>query len=183
MSDDEKLEDMRWVRLFSPIHIPPYLVEQLKTRNFEVQDFFRYQEANCLMEGDKGPTLNPFNHLYALVNPQNIVRGFFWATIDPLSKDLLIQSFSVAKQFWHQGKAIEKLVKHVKEMQKKLELKKVFWLTTTPKHGKKYGFKPSKHVLMEYIFEEEKKNGINPHGEHHPERKHQPTESPTAEAV
>lgn len=163
MSEEKNVDDLKWVRLFNPTLIPRYLVEQVKDRDYEVDDFFKYQELNCLMQKDGVPTLNPFNHLYALVNPKNIVKGYMWASIDPLSKEMIINTFSVAKEYWHHGEAIKVLSSHVKEILKKLKISKVYWLTTSPKHSKKFGFKASKSVLMQYEPDEqqseEKKDG------------------------
>lgn len=164
MKEEEKrdFKELRWIRLFSPLAIPPYLVEQVKGRDFEVEDFYKLQEMNCLMQGKDGPTLNPLNHLYALVNKKNTVKGFLWAIIDPLSKDLVINTFSIANDYWHQGGgAFEKVSSFVKEMKEKLKIKKVYWITPNPNHAKKHGFKPSRSVLMEYQDEEVNKDGKN----------------------
>ena len=89
---DNKIDELRWVRLFSSIHIPKYLVEQVRDRDYTVEDFFKYQEINCTISGNEGTKLNPFNHLYALVDKENIVKGFLWFVIDALSKDVIITS-------------------------------------------------------------------------------------------
>ena len=148
MSDNK--EELRWVRVFSPIHIPKYLVEQVRDREFSVPDFYKYQELNCLVPGKEGPTLNPFNHLYVLVNEGNIVKGFLWFVVDPLTKDIVINTFSMDKEHWGGGKAVKMLSDHVKEILKKLKLKKVYWITNYPKHSERHGFKRSRSVLMEY---------------------------------
>ena len=149
-------EETRWVRLFSPIHIPKYLVEQVREREYSVEDFFKFQEINCLIQKKDGPTLNPFNHLYALVNEENIVVGFLWFVIDALTKDLIINTFSVDKDHWAHGKAVKKLSIHIKELMKKLKLKKAYWMTRYPKHSMRHGFKRSRSVLMEYELESNK---------------------------
>jgi N-acetylglutamate synthase-like GNAT family acetyltransferase len=151
MSDD--FDELRWVRVFSPIHIPKYLVEHVKDRDYSVEDFYKYQEINCLVQGKDGPTLNPFNHLYVLADEENIVQGFLWFVIDPLSKDAVINTFSVDKKYWHQGKAFKRVSSHVKEIVEKLKLKKVYWVTNYPKHSERHGFVRSKSVLMEYVGE------------------------------
>ena len=45
------------------MHIPTYLVEQVRDRNYTVEDFYKYQELNCMIDGENGKMLNPFNHL------------------------------------------------------------------------------------------------------------------------
>lgn len=148
------LAELRWVRAFSPDLIPTYLVEQIKHRDFSIEEFYQYQSLNCL----NGRTLNPFNHLYVLADKNNIVKGFLWFIIDALSKDIIINTFSIDKEYWGKGLAVKKLEEHVKELREKLKLDKVFWLTRYPKHSERYGFKHSKNVLMEYDAKKEKKN-------------------------
>jgi hypothetical protein len=146
----KNFDELRWVRVFSPIHIPRHLVEHIKDRDYTVDDFYKYQEINCLVSGKDGPTLNPLNHLYVLADDENMVQGFLWFVIDPLSKDAVINIFSIDKKYWHQGKAIERLGSYVKEIVGKLKLKKVYWVTTCPKHSEYHGFERSKSVIMEY---------------------------------
>lgn len=157
---NDKIEELRWVRAFSPDLIPKYLIEQVRDRDYTVDNFYKYQNLNCLIEGKNGPTLNPFNHLYVLANDGNMVKGFLWFIVDPLSTDVIINTFSMDKEYWGNGSAVKKLSAHVKEILKKLKLKKVYWLTNYPKHAERNGFKRSKSILFEYndSSEEEKKD-------------------------
>lgn len=171
------IETLRWVRLFTPIHIPKYLVEQVAQRDYEVNDLYTYLEINCLRSTQEGPTLNPLFHLWALVDPENHVKGFLWFTVDSLSKDIVIQVYSVDTNFWGCKGAVLKLAEHIKDIRKKACLNKIYWITKFPKHSFKYGFKPSKSVLMEYTEEEE--NGTNVEGRIDPRSEHKPSESGT----
>lgn len=161
MSDNESnINDLRWVRVFSPLHIPRALIEQIRDRDFSVDDFYTYHEYNCLRDTDEGPTLNPLSHLYVLADDKNIIRGMLWFVIDPLTKDIVIQTYSIEKNYWEPGKAILKLIDHMREIKNRAQLKKVYWITNYPKHSEKYGFRKSKSVLMEYSDDplEEKQN-------------------------
>ena len=153
-----EIDELRWVRLFDAIHVPKYLVEQVRDRDYSVEDFYRYQSLNILIETKNGPTLNPLHHLYVLVNPDNQIVGYLWFTISPLSKDLLINTYSVDKEYWCKGKAVKRLADHVKEIVKKLKIPKVYWLTNYPKHSERHGFKRSKTILMEYSEVEDGKD-------------------------
>lgn len=159
MSEEKKndLDNLRWVRVFSPLHIPRNLIEQVRDRDFSVEDFYKYHECVCLRDTDEGPTLNPFSHLYVLADKENIIRGVLWFVIDALTKDIVIQTYSIEKNYWEPGKAILKLIDHIKEIKNKAKLHKVYWITNYPRHSKKYGFKESKSVLMEYSDEPEEK--------------------------
>jgi len=160
MSHDEKFADLRWTRIFTPIHIPKYLVEQVRDRDYSVEDFYKYQELNCTRNDEDGMKLNPFSHLYVLVNSENIVKGFLWFVVDPLTKDLVIQTYSVDKEYWLKGKAVSKLAKHIKDIRKKGKLNKIYWVNNYPKHSERHGFKRSKGVLMEYQEENHGTNSI-----------------------
>ena len=168
-------ENLRWVRVFSPDVIPKYLIDQIKHKDFTTEDFYKNQKANCLVDTDKGPTLNPFNHLYALADKENIVKGFLWFVIDPMSLNLLINNYSVDKDYWNTGHAVKFLTEHIKEIQKRLKLKKVYWCTRYPKHSERYGFKRSKDILMEYVGEEDERkqnmDGLDRRQEEHRQSK------------
>lgn len=171
MNNEIDPKNLRWVRIFTPVHIPKYLIEQIKDRNWEVEEYIKYHEINCLIHGESDPKLNPFSHLYALVNTENITKGFLWFTVEPLTKDIHIQNYSIDKEYWGKGKAVELLADHIKFIRKKARLNKVFWITNYPKHSQKCGFKQSKSILMEYSEENNGKNihrGIKSHGEHRP---------------
>jgi hypothetical protein len=147
MSDIEKL---RWVRIFTPLHIPRYLVEQIKDKDFSIDDFYRYHEINCLIQGQKQVQLNPFSHLHVLVDEQNTTKGFVWFTVEPLTKNLIIQNYSIDKIYWNKGLAVKKLSDFILEYQNNGAIKKIFWITNYPRHSEKYGFQKSKNVLMCY---------------------------------
>lgn len=155
MKEHDKIEELRWVRIFTPVHIPKYLVEQIRDRDYTIEDFYKYQEINCVSMTKEGPSLNPLNHLYILANKDNLTKGFVWFTIDSLSKDICLQIFSMDKEYWGRGKAVEKVANFIKEIKRKGQLNKVYWVTPYPKHSMRHGFKRSNSVLMEYTGEEE----------------------------
>ena len=160
-----KIDDLKWIRIFTPSHIPKYLVEQVRDRDFTVEDFYKYHEINCTTPSKDGSLkLNPFSHLYVLGNEENEVKGMLWFCVDPLTKDLVIQTFSMDKDYWMKGIAVKKLADHIKDIRKKGNLKKIYWVTNYPKHSERNGFKRAKAVLMEYNEENEVKSGKNING-------------------
>lgn len=156
----KKIDELRWVRVFTPTHIPHYLVEQVRDRDYSVEEFFKYHQINCMTQGEKGIVLNPFNHLYVLADKENKVCGMLWFSVDPLSKDILIQTFSMDKEYWGKGQAVKKLTEHIKEIRIKANLNKIYWVTNYPKHSERYDFKRSKSILMEYDPKKEKAEEI-----------------------
>lgn len=144
------LEDLRWMRLPMPDLIPVELIEQIRDRDWEVEDWYKYQRITCQIPTENGISLNPLNHLHVLVDPQNHIKGVLWFVVDPLTKDMIIQNYSIDKKYWHKGKAVDKAVEYLEKIKKKAKLQKVYWITKNPKHSEKHGFKRSKSVLMEY---------------------------------
>lgn len=171
------INELRWVRVFTPDHVPHYLVEQVRDRDFTVDEFFRYHQINCMTQGKEGIILNPFSHLYVLVDPENKVQGMLWFTVDALSKDMVIQTYSMDKNYWGKGFAVKKLSEHIKEIRKKANLPKIYWVTNYPKHSERYGFKRSKSVLMEYT---EEGNGKDNDGVDRTQRKSESSDTGTA---
>jgi len=159
MKEHKEVEDLRFVRIYTPVHIPKYLVEQVRDRDFTTEDFYKFQEGSCIRMTSDGPGLNPLNHLYVLANDENITKGFVWFSIDSLSKDICIQTFSMDKEYWGKGRAVERLAKFIKDFRIKAKLNKVYWITNYPGHSQRNGFKRSKSILME--FSEEKDGPYN----------------------
>jgi len=161
---NDKIDELRWVRIFTPVHIPKYLVEQVRDRDFTPDDFFKFQEMSCITNSKDGPKLNPLNHLYVLANNENMTKGFVWFVIDSLSKDICINTFSMDKEYWYDGKAVEKLSRFIKDIRKKANLNKIYWITNYPKHSLRHGFRRSKGVLMEYTEEDDGQDNDGGHG-------------------
>jgi len=146
---------LRFVRIFTPVHIPKYLIEQLKGRDYDVDDWYKYQELICMRDTPDGPRLNPLSFLYVLVDDQNKVVGMLWCETEVLSKSLVVQNFSIDKDYWFKGKAVILVADKVKEIGKECKLKKIVWITRGPRHSEYYGFKKSKESIMEYDLEED----------------------------
>lgn len=145
-----KIDELRWVRCLTPDVVPLYLIDQIKDKDYTPEDFYKYHQINCMSQTKDGIKMNPFSHLYVLANEENMVKGVLWFSVDPLSKDLLIQIYSVDKDYWGKGQAVGKLAKHIKEIRKKGDLGKIYWVTNYPAHSERHGFTRSKSVLMEY---------------------------------
>ena len=155
MKPKKDIDKLRWIRVFTPDHIPKYLVEQVRHRDFSVEDFYIYHHGSCLVQTGDGVKLNSLSHLYVLADEDNIIQGFLWFSVVPLTKDLVIQTYSVDKDYWGAGSAVNKLAEFIKDIRRKAKLKKIYWITNFPRHSEKYGFKKSKSILMEYTEEDE----------------------------
>lgn len=160
-----RTDELRWIRVFTPDHIPTYLIEQIRDKDYTIEEFFEYHRINCTIKNEKGFQLNPFSHLYVLANPENQVKGILWFSVDPMSKDILIQTYSIDKEYWNKGYAVKKLTEHIKKIKDKGKLNKIYWTTNYPKHSERYGFKRSKAILMEYSGEKNGEDTIRKYGE------------------
>lgn len=156
MEEEIDFNTLRFIRIFTPMHIPKKLIEQVKHRSYSVDDWFKYQEVICLRQTENGPQLNPLSLLYVIADKDNKVVGMLWCEINTLEKTLVIQTFSMIEEYWNKGKAVKLLSEKGKEIAKECKLETIVWFTNYPKHSERYGFKPSKSILMEY---KEESNG------------------------
>jgi len=156
-------DKLRFIRVFTPMHVPKELIEQVRDREFEVDDWYKYQEVICVRQTANGPQLNPLSMLYVIADDGNKVVGMLWCEIDTLGKTLVIQTFSMDKKYWCRGKAVTLLSKKAKEILKECKLKRAVWISNYPKHSERYGFKRSRGVLMEYKEEEDGQHNVREH--------------------
>ena len=154
-SKEIDFDSLRFIRIFTPMHIPKELIEQVRDREYSVEDWYKYQEVICLRQTDAGPQLNPLSLLYVIADDMNRVVGMLWCEIDSLSKTLVVQTFSMDKDYWCRGKAVGLLFRKGKEILEECNLKRCIWHTYYPKHSKRYGFKETKGAIMEWCAEEE----------------------------
>ena len=138
------------MRVFTPIHIPIYLIEQIKDRDWTVEDYIKYHEINCLSEIGEGSQIESF-----FTSLCSCKRCEYYERLSLVHYRALNKRFNHTELFSRQrilgkGRAVEKLAEHIKFIHKKGELNKILWVTNYPKHSQKYGFKQSKSILMEY---------------------------------
>ncbi len=143
-------DKLKFIRIFDPTHIPVELVQQVRDRKFSVEKFYEYQSIVCVSKTEHGMVVNPLNLLYVIANEKTKVVGFLWAVVSPLSQDLVINTFSMNKDYWGKGDAVTLVTNKCKEILKEANLSRVYWITNYPKHSERYGFKRAKGVLMEY---------------------------------
>jgi hypothetical protein len=147
----ETIKPLTFVRLRVPSLIPPELVEAVKGRTFDVQDFFRYQE---MVKGEEG------NYLYVLIDEEKKIKGYLWAERNNLDGSLFVNTLSVVKDFWHKGAIMEIVEEFLIDLKEYCKAPRVYWSTQNPKFFEKRKWKRSKNVLMEYNPDkQEKKDG------------------------
>lgn len=154
-TNDVDFTKLKFIRIFDPVHIPVELVQQVRDRKFSVEKFYEYQSIVCVSKTEHGLVVNPLNLLFVIANEKTKVVGFLWAVVSPLSQDLVINTFSMNKDYWGKGDAVTLVTNKCKEIMKEANLSRVYWITNYPKHSERYGFKRAKGVLMEFNLGEE----------------------------
>lgn len=148
------LKDLTFIRLLDPIHIPSYLVDQIKDRLFDTEKFYQYQKISCISQTAKGPQLNEDNLLYAVTNEKiRQVKGFLWMVIDRLNESIEIRQFSMDKEYWDHGnseKCLDLLEEKAKKVMKDLHLRRMVWITRNPRFDRKEGYTRKKTFIVTY---------------------------------
>lgn len=149
-TNEKSIENLKWVRIFDPVHIPKEYIDQIKHKEFTSEKFYEFISKISVISNENGLILNPLNLLFVLVDDNNRTKGVLWMVINKLANALVINTFSVDKEYWGNGKAVTLLTAKAIEIKEKEKLERVYWITRSPKHSEKFGFKRSKNVLMEY---------------------------------
>lgn len=149
-TNEKSIEKLKWVRIFDPVHIPKEYIDQIKHKEFTTERFYDFIGDISLISSDDGIKLNPLSLLFVLVDDNNRTKGVLWMVIDNLANALVINTFSVDKEYWGNGAAVNFLKAKAIEVKEKENLSRVYWITRSPKHSEKFGFKRSKNVLMEF---------------------------------
>lgn len=160
-ANDKPIEELKLVRVFDPIHIPREYIDQIKHKEFTTDRFYEFMSEICLIENENGFSLNPYNLLFVLVDDNNRSKGVLWMVIDQLANALVINTFSIDKDYWHNGKAVLYLKEKAIEIKEQQNLERIYWITRSPKHSEKFGFKRSKNVLMEFTDGQFSKGSIH----------------------
>jgi hypothetical protein len=142
-----KIEDLKFIRIFDPTLVPKTLIEQIKNRQHTVQDFYDYNNDKCFIFDGESARINPLNHLYVLVDENNKIKGVLWCTLD--GQQCTVELFSIEKEYWNKGNALKFVSDTMGNIAKELGIKNIRLFTTNPGSYEKIGFKRSKHIMME----------------------------------
>lgn len=154
------MSDLKFIRIFDPIHIPNYLIDQIKDKHFDAEKFYKYQQGICTFKENEKIVINPYNLLFVAATPDKIVKGFVWAVVDVLNSALCINNYSIDRKYWGKGTALKLLTEWALEIKNGAKLDRIYWITKNTKYCEKYGFTKSKNVLYEFT---EHKEGLS-HG-------------------
>jgi len=148
MSKSSELKDsLTFYRTTLPRIIPRELIENIKHCNYTPDEFYRYHENQYdPYTNEKNPDI----YLYVLADKEKKVCGFFWAEISSVDNTLFLNNMRVDKKSWNRGEAVPLFIDLIKKIVTERKCKKTVWITTNPKFYEKFGFRQSKHVMMEY---------------------------------
>ena len=145
------LEDLSFVRLIDPVHIPSYLVEQMKTKLFNIEKFYEYLKIISVYQSENGPILNNTSFLYAMTNVKlRQVKGFLYMYLDILNNSLIISLFSIDKEYWNKGEAVNFMLSYAKQVMKDLSASRIVWSTKNVKTCELLGFTRMRETLMTF---------------------------------
>ena len=127
------LSQIRFVRINEAALVPKYLLDQAPDMPFSAADFY----GNYIWF-----TQSPFSFLYSIIDRADLddpQKGVMWLTVDPMSKNLIVNFVSVKKDYQSKTLFPEIIVPYIIKMQQELKLRKIFWATTRPKAFEKLG--------------------------------------------
>jgi len=123
--------------------VPRYLLEQVKDRDWDVDEWYAYQAK---LQG------HVENLVLGLVDKDHQIKGMVWITVDGFSKWLFINTFTVDKKYQRMSKLIKFVKRYIKDLSIKLGIKRALWAARRTKALERYGFKCSEYQLMEHQF-------------------------------
>lgn len=138
---------MKFVRIFSGDLIPKQLVEDNKDRNYSVEDF--YNMLTTLLVDQNGAANNT-DQIYVIVDDiENIIIGYIWYTVNPLEKEIYLNTISVSKNRRQSGVVLDWVFKELRKRFKEDGFLVARTCSTRQEWHKRNGFVPSKNVLLE----------------------------------
>lgn len=135
---------MEFVQFFTIKNIPKYLFRQIEG--------FSEEQINALYENHAAFEANPSNLLFTLIDDENIIKGFLWATVNSLENNLLVVAFTVDKQCqgdWHK-KVSEFLLDYIEKNSQGRVKSELVALTSRPKAYERAGWKRHEKVYIKF---------------------------------
>lgn len=136
--------ELKPVKIYDFRIIPRYLFEQVKGGNWNFENILGLNDAI---------NATPFNFLFVFVDEENIIKGFLWGALNPVTLVFDAFIYSVDKKY-QQGDALECIKGFLTNFMNDLGIKHTQFTTTRPKALEKAGFVRSKLTLMEFNLEE-----------------------------
>lgn len=149
---------MKFFRITDPIFIPRLLLEQIKDRNWDVDDF--YSQLN-LATGKAHNSFNQNCFLYVMLDEPGKICGFLWLMFTSYNKTLWVNNYSVDRKHWNKGICLPLAFEKVSQIMKLKNADVVHWITQTPRPFEAFGFVASQKKLMTYSRQKESSEELN----------------------
>lgn len=135
-----KIEKLKFIRIYDIRLVPRYLFEQIKPRIFDIDEI--YEMANKF-END------PLILMFAMADEEYKIKGFLWSYVDSILKTLCVETLTVDKEYQHRGEIIEKVMNFLIPFKEKLGLRAIRFLTNRPKAFIRFGAKSTGETYLE----------------------------------
>jgi hypothetical protein len=134
---------LKWVEITPEYitYVPRYLLEQLPDNDWDLNRV--YELIPRLVN-------NPFNRMGLFLEKDSTVKGFMWATINPLSERLHVHILTVDEKYHGKG-VIGEATGILNKIKKQTHMKKIVFQTSVPEKFERWGFEKSNQVLMEEV--------------------------------
>ena len=142
-----EFKDLTFVRLLAPSLIPRNLLGKVPCARWDVEDFIRYADDMARAWTTR---------FYAMMSPNNEIKGFIWFTYNPLTQEIMVDTYAVDDEYTKPpGAATEGTLEFLRGwISRKKEAgvaikDKILWATTKPEGFEALGAERTGHVVME----------------------------------
>lgn len=130
-----------FIRIHDANLIPTYLVEQVKGRDYSIDDFYRMMPM--YLE-------SPTTFLVAITDEERIICGYLWMVVDLLTMSLYINTASVDIEVRLSNSVMDDIIKYVENLGRSIKVRKISWHSYKTGLFVKRGFTVINGSLMEY---------------------------------
>src|SRR6056297_877151 len=113
---------MNIIPLPDPRLVPRHLLEQIKDRMFDIDDWYKVMYSPRL-EGDSS------NIFLGIVDEDMKIHGATWLSLDALHKAIFINFLSLDKSLQGNGKVFDVVIPYIAEIAEGLGLERALWMS------------------------------------------------------
>jgi len=137
----EKIEKLKFIRIYDFGLIPKYLLEQVQKRvKFDMKEL--YAMAPNFEK-------NPMSLLYVMADEDHKIKGFIWLEIDTIEKKIHVPVLTVDREYQDRGEIIKKCIEFFDPIRKKSGFDCRI-ITRCPHAFERAGFKKTGQFIMDY---------------------------------
>jgi hypothetical protein len=136
----DKIESLKFIRIYDLKLIPKYLFEQVKPQNFDLNEVYAM-----------APNFetSPLMLLYALADEEHKIKGFLWGYINSILKTIDVDLLTVDKEYQDNGQIMLEVKKLLSPIKEKIGYRAFRIITQRPRALSRFGFKKTGEIIME----------------------------------